>query len=187
MKSLIKKLIRRCVVVEGIGDDSADYPIQKISYLGKNSNCEVIFPYGMHANLSNDSLPVLLSISGNSENKVVFGGSPQNRIRNLEQDEVVFFHPITKSKIYFKNNGDIDIESTANVNVSTTADVTINAANLNITGNVNITGDLDTDGNVSSTGTVTNNTVNIGSTHNHNYVAPEHENAVQPGVSGGPQ
>ena len=153
--SLVRKTVRRALVVEG-GSDDKDYPIQKISYMGKTANVEFIFPYGMSANLSNNSLPILLSILGNSENKVAFGGDIVNRIKNLEQNEVVFYHPITKSKVYFKNNGDIDIESvSANINVSTSGNANIEATNINLTGDVNITG------------TLTNNSKNVGSTHTH--------------------
>ena len=185
--SLVRKTIRRAIVIAG-GLDNKDFPIQKVSYMGKTANVEIIFPYGMSANLSNDSLLVLLSLMGNSENKVAFGGDVKNRIKNLEQNEVVFYHPITKSKVYFKNNGDIDIESpTANVNINANQDISVTATNINLTGSVNITGDLDTQGNVTNTGTLTNNGVNVGSTHNHNYVNPLQAHGTQPGVSGGPQ
>jgi len=113
LASKIKRLIRIAKIVKA-GDDTGNFPVQRISYYGKNIGCNILFPYGMHANLPVGSFVTAYSIGGDTENKVGFGGLPQERIKELPEGEVVFFHPITKSKIHFRNNGDIDIESTEN-------------------------------------------------------------------------
>ena len=135
MQSLLNhllNLIKRAIVTKP-GLDDGNFAIQQISHNGKTGDCEIVFPYGMHANLPPESYVLVFSIDGNEENRAGIGGVPVERIRNLPEKEVVFFHPFTKSKIHFKNNGDIDIDSKNDVNITINGNVNLSAKNVNVT------------------------------------------------------
>lgn len=108
--SSLKDLIKRSRITKG-GPDDGQFNIQQVSYLGKEADCEILFPYGMSANLPTDSLVVMFNVNANEQNKTGIGTIPNERKKNLAEGEVAFFHPLTKSFIYFRNSGDIDIDT----------------------------------------------------------------------------
>ena len=128
------------------GSEEGEYPIQQATYLERVTDVFLLFPYGMHANLPAGQLGLLLS------DKILIGTSAIGRI-TVEEGEVVFYHPGTKTKMHFKANGDLDIES-ANVNIKATT--------------VAVDGDLTVTGDVVVVGEVTGNGVDL-STHTHPY------------------
>lgn len=134
MKELVRKIVRKAIITLA-GKDDGDFAIQQISYLGRVGDCEIVFPYGMHANLPPDALLLMFSVQGNSENRAAIGGVPSERIKDLPEKEVVFFHPFTKSKIHFRNNGDLDIEAAGDVG---DINITCNDANLTASGNIDV-------------------------------------------------
>lgn len=146
MISLLRNLIRRATVTAA-GSDDKDVAVQQVTYLGKTGDCEIVFPYGMHANLPEDAILLMYSVQANSENRAGIGGVPKERIKNLPEKEVVFFHPFTKSKIHFRNNSDIDIETNGNVNINcinanvdcTDVNLTCDTAVANISATFDIT------------------------------------------------
>ena len=138
--------IQRAVVTLAGTDDSA-FPIQQVSYQGKAANVEVVFPYGIHANLlTTKTYCMLFAINNEEENRTVMGHTPSLRPRGLAEGEVVFYHPVTGSQIYFRNNGDIDITindgsddaSGGNANITITKDL-----NITVSGDTAITIDGD--------------------------------------------
>ncbi len=164
MLSLIRNLVKRCIVTNA-GTDDGQYAIQQVTYNGRVGDCDIVFPYGMHANLPNDSLLVMFNVNAVEQNRAAIGGLPQERIKNLPQGEIVFFHPITKSRIHFKNNGDIDIDVE---NAGSPENMTISLRNLTITATENVT--------------INNTQTNITSTDSVNVDAP----ITNLGVGGGP-
>lgn len=108
--SSLKDLIKRATITKGGADDS-QFNVQQVTYLGKVADCEIIFPYGMSANLPKDALLVMFNVNANEQNRAGIGTLPNERKKNLEPGEVAFFHPLTKSFIYFRNSGDIDIDT----------------------------------------------------------------------------
>jgi len=109
MKNLWAKITRK-------GAEDKTYPVQQATYLGRVSDLFVLFPFGMHANLPESQLGLIMDIEG----RIFMGTSAVGRI-TVEEGEVVFYHPSTKSKLHFKDNGDIDIEATTvNIDASTT-------------------------------------------------------------------
>lgn len=117
------------------GSEKGTYPIQQATYLGRVSDFVVLFPYGMHANLPVDQLGLLIDEDG----RIFMGTSAVGRI-TVEEGEVVFYHPQTKSKTHYRVNGDIDIDTVdGNIN--------INGKNVNIVASekvvVDSTGDVD--------------------------------------------
>ena len=122
-------------------DELGEYPIQQATYLDRVSDVFVLFPYGMHANLPVDQLGLLIDQQG----RVFIGTSAVGRI-TVEEGEVVFYHPKTNSKIHFKNNGDIDLDTTAaqepgnfNINVKNVNIITSEKTVVTATGDVDIT------------------------------------------------
>lgn len=147
----IKRVLRQCRISRD-GDDLGDFPIQQVEYLGKVGDAAMWFPFGFHANVNEDSLGMMFTISGNDDARVVFAGSPEKRPR-LEPGELVVFHPKTQSRIHFKANGDVEITSTTKLKVDTpTVQFT---GNVDIDGNLNVDGDAVIDGDADVAGTVT--------------------------------
>ena len=115
---MISNLIRWCRITLG-GKDDQQVPVQQVEFMHNTADAMVVFPYGMSANALNDSLSLLFAVGGDEQNLAALVTSAVDRIKNLEQGEVIFYHPKTKSFTHYKNNGDIDIEAKGNVNVKT--------------------------------------------------------------------
>ena len=130
-------------------DESGEYAIQQVTYLDRVSDAFVLFPYGLHATLPVGQLGLLIDSKG----RILMGTSAIGRI-TVGEGEVVLYHPGTKTKMHFKANGDLDIESANNVNIAATT--------------VAVEGDLTVSGNVVAVGEVTGNGVDL-STHTHPY------------------
>jgi len=122
----LKRLIRWARITRE-SEDTGDFPIQQVGYLGKVGNAVVWLPYGFHANIPENNLALMLAIAGNPEARVVLPGSPKSRVKPVTAGEVVVFHPITGSKVHFRENGDIDIEATGDLNVTVAGDANVTA------------------------------------------------------------
>lgn len=154
MVNMIKNLFRWARVTKA-GPDNKQFPVQQVEYLGKVADCMMLFPYGVHGNLTPDSLILMMSVQGQEENRVGIGGTPNNR-PELAPGEVAYYHPPTGTIIHMRASGDIDINTgSGNVNVNTTnANVTasdsvkIDTPETIITGNVQIDGSLNVDGDI---------------------------------------
>lgn len=125
--TVIKRLLRLCRISK-IGDDAGRYPVQQVSYLGKQGDALIWLPYGVHANIPPDKLAVMLALHGNAEARVALPGSPTDRPASLAEGEVAFYHPPTGSIIHFKANGDIEVTSIKTVKVDAAEDVDVDAA-----------------------------------------------------------
>lgn len=185
MLGSFRNLIKLCRFSKN-ESDNGNAPLQQVEYLGKAVDAIVVMPYGSHANIPEDFMAVLLQLSTQEQNRVVLPLSLVERPHPIESGEVVYYHPITGSKIHFKNNGDIDITTEANVNVNCdNANVTcltkatVTAPNIDLTGDVNITGTLDVSGistfasnvvagaDVAVTGALSQGGTDVGKDHGH--------------------
>ena len=101
-------MIKRAVVSLSTAD-TGNYPTVQVSYLGKTSEVEVLFPYGLAGRLPKDALVLCFNVEGSEENKAGIGNTPTQRFKELEEGEVVVGNPLTGSKIHFKANGDIEV------------------------------------------------------------------------------
>lgn len=133
MLGKLKKLIRY-VRITGSGDDSKQFPVQQVSYMGKTANVMMVFPYGMHGNVDKDSLGLMFQVLGDNGSKAAVPMSHKDRPA-LNTGEVVFFHPPTGTKIHLKKDGSIDIDAgNANIDLKTgSGDVTIESTTGNVT------------------------------------------------------
>ena len=160
-------MIRRAVITLA-GDDDKDEPKSQVSYLGKTADVEMINPYGLHSNPSADKevSVTMWTIAGEEAYRVGMGYTPRLRPKNLPVGEVVLYHPLTQSRIQFKNNGDIEIDATGDngsailtikkdLNITVSGDATITVAGattLNTTGKI----DIISGGDVNITGSTIN-------------------------------
>lgn len=149
------------------GADDQQFPVQQVEYLGKVADTFMVFAYGHHANVTNDALALILSVQGNPDNRAAIAGTPKDRPR-LAEGEVAFYHPPTGALLVWKQNGDLEIVTSADVKVTAscieaTASVaaTVTAPTINLVGNVIVTGNLDI------AGTMKNDSINVGKTHVH--------------------
>lgn len=187
MKASFRNLLKLCRFSRKEKDDQR-LPVQQVEYMGKAVDVVLLMPYGSHANIPPDFIGTLLQISTQEQNRVVIPMSFIERPKPIESGEVVYFHPVTGSKIHFKNNGDIDITTEDNVNVkcknlkvtatediiascvnvsvTATTKATVVAPAIDLTGNVVISGTLSVAG-ASTLAAVTSNGKNIGDTHEH--------------------
>jgi len=114
MKTILTKitnLIKRGYVTLP-NKDAADYSTAQVSYFGKTSYVNTVYPYGMSANAPADTLVLLFNVLGQEENLAGIPYGVGERFKNLKSGEVVFWSPVTKSYIRFSENKDITIYST---------------------------------------------------------------------------
>jgi hypothetical protein len=172
-------------------DKDLKYPDQQAVFLGRVGDYTVVFPYGLYADLPNDTL--LKEIAHGVAVPVTV-----KRPSDTEQAEPVFFHPATNTRIIARNNGDLDIIttegngdvniSTVNANVTASGDMvatvagstTFDTPETTFTGNVTIQGNAEVQGNTTLGATVTSNGKDISDTHTHSGVTPGGGNSGPP-------
>ena len=141
------------------GDEEGSFPIQQFEMNERVGDAYIASPYGVHANLPENQPALNISPDGT----ILMGIDPVGRIK-VEAGEVVFYHPITKSKIHFKNNKDIDIESETDINAQ------CKNINANVSENIiaTVDGDIDAtvggDLNAAVTGDIVASCVNLNAT-----------------------
>jgi len=119
-------------------DKRKKYPEQQAVFLGRVGDYAVLMPYGLYADLPNDTL--LKEIADG-----VAVPMTVTRPSDTEQGEPTFFHPSTNTRIIARNNGDLDIIT----DDGTAGSVNIQTVNANITASGNVTADIT--GNLSAT------------------------------------
>ena len=163
MRAQVRRIVRWSVV-ESAGDDRGGFPVQQISYLNRAGLSAAWYPFGYHAIAEEDSQALLFTISGQSDARVHFPGSPKDR-PEVKPGEVVLYHPKSQSKIYLKNDGDIEIIAKDQAKITAPNGLTINA-NTQINGTLTVSDTTKLDGTVDI-----NNTVDVShQTHFHNAV-----------------
>lgn len=139
-----QSMIKKCVVSK-VSDDTGQFQPVQATQNGKTIEFMHLTPYGVYSVMPSDkdqTLCVTFNCFDAEENRVGFGNVQNTRFKEMKEGEVTFGNPITLSKIYFKENGDIDIECSAdnNVNIVGNCNVTIGGnATIAVTGNTSIT------------------------------------------------
>lgn len=134
-------------------DKGLRFPDQQAVALGRAGDYTVIFPYGHSCNLPDDAL--LLEIAPGIAIPVTV-----SRPTDAARGEVALFHPVTNSRMIFKNDGNIDVKAPGSV-------VNVEAETVNMTGDLNVAGDLTVTGSTTLGSTVTSNGKDISDTHTH--------------------
>ena len=99
-------------------DDSGDYSTTQISYYGKATNTQTIYPYGLNANAPIKTLLLLLNNMGQEENSCGIPYTAKERFKNLKSGEVVIGSPKSGSYVKFLENGDIEIYTNDKGNIN---------------------------------------------------------------------
>lgn len=158
-------------------DDSGDTQIAQSEATGKPANFNAVYPYGMAANAPKGSSILRFLIGGSSQNMAGIAFNPANRFKNLKPWEVAFGNFLKKSKIFFDEDGNIEIDAS-----EFDGDITLKPGQ----GTVKIEGDLEVSGTVSasevedSTGSLDELRTEYG-LHVHGGVT------TGPGITGGPE
>jgi hypothetical protein len=173
----IRSLIKVAMVTNP-GIDSGKIPVHQLTYMGKIGNSVPWFPFGFSAVPDSNSLSLVVTPNGRSEERVDFPSSPQRRVL-VETGEVVVYHPATQSKILFKSDGTINIESGIQVNV--TAPLTQVNGNLDVTGTLGVAGAAQFDGALGADGDATFGAA-ITDLNGIDHVTHQHQGG--PGVAG---
>jgi len=182
--TFIKNLIKRGTVSRKT-EDSGDYSIAQIKWMSKKvGNVEVLHPYGMSSYAPVGSLALMFNIMGQEANRAAIVNDPKRRFKDLKEGEVAIGNFLTRSYVKFLENGDIEIVTTNNQNITVTGDSNLTvagSANITVTGDSNLT--VAGSANITSTGNATitsdahvvvtaTGTVGITSTGNTTLTAP---------------
>lgn len=151
MLAYIQNIIRYGFVTNTSKDES-QFPVQQVKIDGALNDVAALSPYGIHANIATDTLVATASIEGDPSNVIIIGAHTPNRPK-LATGENCIYHPPTGTKIHFKADGTITID-TGGENTT-----------MNITGDLNVSGDINA-ANVTATTEVTAGSVTLtGHTH----------------------
>lgn len=97
------------------------FATQQVSYLGKTADAFMVFPYGVHANVTPDSLALMFAIQDHAANRAAIAWDAKKRPK-LAEGEVALYHPPTDAFIIWRQSGDLDIETGegggANININ---------------------------------------------------------------------
>ncbi len=130
---LLRNLIKRAYISKEIINNSEPYLKAQVTYFDKTTNAEMIFPYGMQAIPPKETIGLLLNILGYEDNLVFIPYAQNERFKILlAEGEVVIGSPKSSSYIYFKSNGEINIESKEKLTINVNGDVELKANNVKI-------------------------------------------------------
>lgn len=166
MISKIRALIKRGII-SLLADDAGDYQIIQVSYLGKTSKAEAVFPFGAGGNPPEGASALLFNVEGLEENKAGIFYLPKDRFK-FNEVHAWTGNPVSGSFIVFRESGDIEKTVTSNE----TADIAGDKSET-IGGNVTLT--ISGNSTETTTGTVNmigTTAVNINSSTVVNVVAP---------------
>ena len=136
--SQVSGIVRRSQITRVSGDVNS-FQTAQISYMGRVSDTEILWPYGMYGNVPINSLCVTLAVNGQEENKVTLPSRSHKRIRrNLKAGEVGIGNFNTQSEVFFDADGNILIISKGDLVVTVVGNVTINAQNVTLGDKVNL-------------------------------------------------
>ena len=124
--SIIKNLIKWAKITLTDGDNDT-WQRAQVKSIGENPKKIIaVYPYGIFAVAPVGSNVLMFNISGQEENAAGIPFDIKNRFKNLKEGEILVGNTKTKSFIKFSENGDIEIEGTANINITSANAVNIN-------------------------------------------------------------
>lgn len=171
-----KNVVRWATITKS-GSDDNQFDTQQMSYFGKVADGIIVFPYGLHGNVTPDALALMFSVGDNPENRAAIAWTPKDRPK-LAEGEVAFYHPPTDAFMIWRANGDLDIETgdkgSANININckqanimASESVNFDTPLATFTGDVTIDNNLTVTGSTTLSSTVTSNGKDISDTHTH--------------------
>lgn len=176
----VKEIIRWARVTRAAAGSNA-FHVQQVEYSGKIGDCLMIFPYGLHANLTPDSLVAMFSVGSDASNRAGIGWTADTR-PDLKEGEVAVYHPRSGTLIKLNESGGINVVSVSEVTVDapkvtlTAEDIVSNSTNYTInTANFQLnceSGAIVASSSFDFTGVVTANGKDIDDTHTHKAGTP---------------
>lgn len=128
-------------------DKRLTVPDQQASVNGRVGDYTIIYPYGLYCDLPDN---VYMKEVGRG----ALIPTTVERPDDHERGDIVLFHPVNKTRLILRNNGDIDIIGNGqDININN-----FNDMNIDLSGDMNIN---------TPTGSVLNNGTNISDTHIH--------------------
>jgi hypothetical protein len=161
--------------VSNVTDDSNTYPRSQAAFNDKITDFLRVSPYGVESNPPLSSWVLLLSSQGQESVKVGMAADFLNRIKGLKAGEVRLHNTLTGSNLLLKENGDIEVDSQNDLNITVAGNTTItNTGNLiaNVTGNMTSTVLGNMVSTVTGTTTITSNIITATATVSANITAP---------------
>jgi phage gp45-like len=153
---MIKKLIKmaRSMAVT----DKGNYRRAKITYLGLTKDALDFTPYGFFHNTPDGGLALVFSQNGQESNSIAITDDPRNRFKDTVPGEVGLYNQITKSHVYLRQDGSIELKVGETTAILTEAALTISGGDIITDGNIIAGGNITT-----ATGTVSGDMV-VGTT-----------------------
>ena len=134
-------------------DDSGDLRKGIFSYQGKQIKGTLFTPYGLLHNPPNSSLVITWSQNGQESNEIGIADDVKNRtLKSLQKGEVAVTNYLTGAYVLFKSDGNIDVVSPSDVNVT--------CVNANVTASNDVTVSASNDVSVTASNDVTISAVN---------------------------
>jgi phage gp45-like len=164
--TFVRNMIKRGTVSRQTAD-SGQFAAAQVKWASdKVGNVEVIHSYGFSSYAPVGSLALMFSVMGQESNRAAIINDPKIRFKDLKPGEVAVGNFLTRSRVKFLENGDIEIFAANDQNITITGDSNLTVGGnttITTTGNtvIDTTGNttINSDGNVSSTigGTLTAN------------------------------
>jgi phage baseplate assembly protein V len=174
---MIKKLIK---MARGLlTTDTGNYRRVEITYMGVTKDALDITPYGFFHNTPSGGMALVFSQNGQESNSIAIVDDPKNRFANTKPGEVGLYNQLTKSHVYLKSDGSIELKVGDTTAILTEAALTLTGADIITDGNIIAAG------NMTATGTVTGETDVVfagisGNSHVHGGVDPGTSNTSGP-------
>lgn len=153
-------------------DDSEQFPMAQVTYLGKVCNVVMVNPYGLIGRApAKDSLAVLFNQQGHESARLGIMTCPQKRKKGLKDGESGIENVLTGNYVFLKENGDTEIFTKKDLIAAITENIIATFKVMNLTGTtINIAADVNLTGKLYTTGELKNNSKFVGSTHVHSGV-----------------
>ena len=130
LQQILSKILPKFGKITKTGSDNEQFATQQVEHLGKLSDALIVFPYGVHANVTPDSLALMFQVQGSRSDKAAIAWTPKIRPL-LKGGECAFYHPPTRAIIKWDEGGNLHIttgnDAAGNIYINTT-NATVNAS-----------------------------------------------------------
>lgn len=153
VETKLKNIIQYALITL-VSKDEGDTQIAQCEAMGKPLNYNLVLPYGLSSNAPAGSTVLRFLMGASPQGPAGIPFNPENRFKNLKPWEVALGNFLKKSKIFFDEDGNCEIDVS-----QFDKDVTIKVGSgtCKVNGNAEIDGDLTVTGDVISNGEVSAN------------------------------
>ena len=148
-------------------DQGSQHPQQQAQSMTRAGNFIVIFPTGFFSNLDDNAIIRAL------DDGVAISHTVE-RPDDVEPGEVCVFHPKTKNRLVFKDDGSFEVFAEAvkvdSAEVSLTGSLTVDG-DVTVNGSAEVKTDLAVEG-LTEVAAITSNNIDISNAHKHGGITP---------------